>query len=333
MSADNKRVSLVIPAYNEADTIPLFVRRVLPIMEATGYDFELVFVDDGSSDGTATVLGTLSDRHRQIRLVELTRNFGKEAALTAGLTYASGDAVIPIDCDLQDPPELIPALLAEWEAGFKVVHAVRRSRDTDSWAKRSTARAFYGLMEAITDVPIPRDCGDYRLMDRAVVNAILSFPERNRFMKGIMAAAGFRATQVEYDRPGRAAGATKFNLWKLWNFALDGITGFSTVPLRVWSYIGTVVALLSFAYAIWIVVRTLIWGVDTPGFATLLTVMLFLGGVQLIGIGVLGEYLGRVFAETKRRPLFLVEGLYGFGERDASPAVVPISTAATRGGR
>lgn len=252
--------------------------------------------------------------------------------MTAGFTYASGDAIIPMDVDLQDPPELIPEMVQKWQEGAKVVHAVRRSRETDSWLKRSTAGAFYRLMEDITDVKIPSNCGDYRLMDRAVVNAILSFPERNRFMKGIMAAAGFKATQVEYDRPERAAGHTKFNFWKLWNFALDGITGFSTVPLRVWTYIGGIIALFSFAYAFWIVTKTMIWGVVTPGFATLTSVVLFLGGVQLIGIGVLGEYIGRIVAETKRRPLFLVGALHGFDERGAGPSVVHLETAAAARG-
>jgi glycosyltransferase involved in cell wall biosynthesis len=270
------------------------------------------------------------DRYPQIRLVELSRNFGKEAALTAGLSYASGDAVIPMDCDLQDPPELIPDMIAKWRAGFQVVHAVRRSRKTDTWFKRASARAFYRLLDDITDISIPSNCGDYRLLDRAVVHAILSFPERNRFMKGIMAAAGFKASQVEYDRPERAAGDTKFNFWKLWNFALDGITGFSTVPLRVWTYIGALVAMFSFCYAGWIIFKTLIWGIVTPGWATLTSVILFLGGMQLIGIGVLGEYIGRIVAETKRRPLFLVSALHGFDGGAGSVAPLLETAVAAR---
>lgn len=332
MPPTTKRISLVIPAYNEADSIPVFLERVVPILTGTGHDFELVFVDDGSSDETVGTLTDFSTPYPQIRVVELSRNFGKEAALTAGLMYSSGDIVIPIDCDLQDPPELIPEMLAKWKEGFKVVHAIRRSRSSDSWAKRSTANAFYHLMEQITDVHIPPDCGDYRLMDRAVVNAILSFPERNRFMKGIMAAAGFKSTSVEYERPERAAGETKFNFWKLWNFALDGITGFSTIPLRVWTYLGALVAIFSFIYAGWIVLKTALWGVVTPGFATLMSVVLFLGGIQLIGIGVLGEYLGRVVSETKRRPLFLVGALHGFDNQSMPSSVVPIDIAAAARG-
>lgn len=326
------KISIVVPCYNEEEAVPIFLSTVTPILESTGLEYEVVFVDDGSKDSTVSVITGMSAIYPAARLVELSRNFGKEAAMTAGFTYASGDAIIPMDVDLQDPPELIPEMIQKWQEGAKVVHAVRRSRESDSWLKRSTAGAFYRLMEDITDVKIPSNCGDYRLMDRAVVSAILSFPERNRFMKGIMAAAGFKATQVEYDRPERAAGQTKFNFWKLWNFALDGITGFSTVPLRVWTYIGGVIALFSFAYAFWIVSKTLIWGVVTPGFATLTSVVLFLGGVQLIGIGVLGEYIGRIVAETKRRPLFLVGALHGFDDRGAGPSVVHLETAvAARG--
>lgn len=326
-------ISLVIPAYNEAEAIPVFLARVTTIMEQTGHDFEMIFVDDGSRDATVPVLLALRDRFPQIRLVELSRNFGKEAALTAGLTYASGDAVIPMDCDLQDPPELIPEMIAKWQQGYQVVHALRRNRSTDSWAKRTTAKGFYKVMQKITFVPIPENCGDYRLMDRRVVNALLSFPERNRFMKGLMAACGFKAASVEYDRPERAAGTTKFNFWKLWNFALDGITSFSTVPLRVWTYIGALVACSAFAYAGWTVIKTMFWGVVTPGYATLLTVALFLGGVQLIGIGILGEYIGRIVVETKRRPVFLVGELHGFPTLPG-PAVVQLDTAAAaRGAR
>jgi glycosyltransferase involved in cell wall biosynthesis len=326
------KLSIVVPCYNEEEAIPVFLSTVSPILQGTDLDYEIVFVDDGSRDATVKTITAFSSMYPAIRLVELSRNFGKEAAMTAGFTYASGDVIIPMDCDLQDPPELIPDMLEKWRAGFKVVHAVRRSRSSDSWAKRSTARAFYNLMEDITDVKIPSNCGDYRLMDRAVINAILSFPERNRFMKGIMAAAGFKAAQVEYDRPERAAGETKFNFWKLWNFALDGITGFSTFPLRVWTYIGAIVAMFSFVYAGWIVTKTLVWGVVTPGFATLTSVVLFLGGVQLIGIGVLGEYIGRIVAETKRRPLFLVGALHGFDEHGSGPSVVNIETAAAARG-
>jgi len=325
-------ISIVIPTHNEYEAAPIFLERVTPFLAATGIDYEMIFVDDGSRDDTVDVLLTMRERFPKIRLVQLSRNFGKEAALTAGLSYASGDAVIPMDCDLQDPPGLIPAMIAKWQAGAEVVLAARRDRSADTWVKRVTAKTFYRVMRKITHIPIPDNCGDYRLMDRKVVNALLSFPERNRFMKGLMAACGFRTEIIEYDRPERSAGQTKFNFWKLWNFALDGITSFSTFPLRIWTYMGSVVAAIAFVYAAWIITKTLIWGVVTPGFATLITVVLFLGGIQLIGIGILGEYIGRIMAETKRRPVFIVGALHGFPE-NAGPTVVPFEAVAARGGR
>jgi glycosyltransferase involved in cell wall biosynthesis len=330
-----KKISLVVPCFNEEKTVPSFLESVTPILEATELDFEIVFIDDGSSDKTVTTILAQSMKFPFVRLVEFSRHFGKEAALTAGLQFATGNAVIPMDCDLQDPPSLIPEMIAEWKAGFKVVHAVRRSRQTDSWFKRTSAQAFYSLMDDITDVPIPPNCGDFRLMDRVVVDAILSFPERNRYMKGIMAAVGFKASSVDFERISRVKGKSKFNFWKLWNFALDAITSFSTLPLRVWTYIGAIVALISFSYATYIIIRTIAWGVITPGFATLSCLILFLGGVQLIGMGVLGEYIGRIVAETKQRPLFLVEGTYGFGfestnSDSADDAVIAIGEARSK---
>lgn len=306
-------ISVVIPIYNEEKAIPVFLTRITSIINSSKYAFELIFVDDGSSDTSVELLIREQYSRPEIKVIELSRNFGKEAALTAGLTYATGQAVIPMDVDLQDPPEVILELIKRWEEGYKVVNAIRRDRQTDSWLKRSTASYFYRLMSNISDTNIPLNGGDFRLMDRSVVEAILSYPERNRFMKGIMAAAGFKSASVEYDREIRSAGETKFNFWRLWNFALDGITGFSTVPLRVWTYIGIIVAAISFFYGCWIIAKTLIWGVVTPGFATLTSVVLFLGGIQLIGIGVLGEYIGRIYAETKQRPIFLISQLHGIG--------------------
>lgn len=307
----------------------MFLDAVLPIMNATGHEFEIIFIDDGSRDATVAVLLAHAERVKQVRVIELSRNFGKEAAMTAGFTYATGDAVIPMDADLQDPPELIPELIAKWREGYQVVLAMRRDRSTDTWLKRSTAKAFYKLMAKITHVPIPEDAGDYRLMDRKVVSAILSFPERNRFMKGLMAAAGFRQAAVWYDRAERSAGTTKFNFWRLWNFALDGITSFSTFPLRVWTYLGVGVATSAFVYAGWIIAKTLIYGVVTPGYATTMVVMLGLGGLQMIGLGVLGEYVGRLVLETKRRPLFFVNEIHGF-DSDKGPVVVSLPGLAAR---
>jgi glycosyltransferase involved in cell wall biosynthesis len=245
-----------------------------------------------------------------VRIVDLSRNFGKEAALTAGIDAAVGDAVIPIDADLQDSPELIARLVQEWKRGFEVVLAKRADRRTDSLAKRLTACWFYRVHNHICDPQLPENVGDFRLMDRKVVDAIKRLPERRRFMKGIFAWVGFRSTTVEYVRDPRSAGSSRFTGWKLWNLALEGITSFSTAPLRIWTYLGLAVASLAFAYAALIVVRTAIYGIDVPGYASLLAVTLFLGGIQLIGLGVLGEYLGRVYSEAKQRPVYIVRDCY-----------------------
>lgn len=328
----NPVISLIVPVLNEEDSIGVFMRAVEPVLDASGYCHEIIFIDDGSSDATPDALSDLARQKRSVKVVTLSRNFGKEAALTAGLKYCSGDAVIPMDIDLQDPPELIPQLLEKWREGYRVVHACRSDRSQDSLLKRVSAEMFYRVMEGITDVSIPRDCGDFRLMDRAVVEAILEFPERNRFMKGIMACAGFKAARVTYARPVRAQGTSKFNFFRLWRFALDGITGFSTLPLRVWTYLGALVAFTAFVYAMFIIVRTLIFGVVTPGYASLMTATLFLGGIQLIGIGFLGEYLGRVVAETKGRPIYIVSETLGFSPGPA-PETQVLSLAAVTAGR
>lgn len=308
------RLSLVVPCHNEAAAAPLFVAAVTPFAAACCEEFEIVFIDDGSRDETLAVIEGLAAINPAVKVVALSRNFGKEAALTAGLTYATGDIVVPMDCDLQDPPELLLVMVEKWRRGAMVVNARRRTRSADTWLKRVTAGAFYRVMSRMADVPIPENAGDFRLMDRRVVSALLSFPERNRFMKGLMAACGFPQDEVWYDRPERAAGETKFNFWRLWNFALDGITGFTTLPLRIWSYVGAAVGLFAIGYALWTVVRTLLFGVVTPGYASLMTVVLFIGSAQLIGMGIFGEYLARVVKETKRRPLFLVSHVVGFQE-------------------
>ena len=299
--------------YNEADALDaLFARLDAVLPELADYDFEVVCVNDGSSDGTLTALEAHcaspgdSFTRRALVVVDLSRNFGKEAALSAGLHVAAGDAVIPIDADLQDPPEVISELLAKWRDGFEVVLARRSDRSTDSAAKRLTARAFYRVHNAVADVRIPDDVGDFRLMDRVVVEALKALPESRRFMKGLFAWVGFRTATVEYKRDPRSAGSSKFNTWKLWNFALEGIASFSISPLRIWTYIGLLVATVAMGWGGWIALRTLIWGVDVPGYASLLVAVLFIGGLQLIGIGMIGEYLGRTFVESKRRPPFLV---------------------------
>lgn len=303
-------ISIVAPCYNEAEAIGLFVKTMRRTLEGCDFDYELVFVDDGSTDDTRNQLIALADAEPTIRLVSFSRNFGKEAALTAGLDHARGDAVIVMDVDLQDPPELIAEFVEKWRDGYDVVYGAREDRTSDAYAKRFTAEGFYRLFNKISGVKIPENTGDYRLMDRRVVEKIKSLPERSRFMKGLFAWVGFRSVGVPYARPERAAGETKFNFWRLWNFALDGFVSFSTVPLRMWSYLGGVIALLSFLYASAIIVRTLITGGDVPGYASLLVFILFFGSVQIISIGVLGEYISRLFVEVKRRPIYIVDDAY-----------------------
>lgn len=306
-----KTISLVVPVYNEAEAIPLFmgvIEETLRPLEA--FRFEFVFVNDGSNDNTLDVLLEAQQADPRIVVIDLSRNFGKEAALTAGLHEATGDAVIPMDIDLQDPPGVIPELLSQWENGFDVVLARRVDRSTDSFLKRETAAWFYRLHNRVSDIELPENVGDFRLLDRKVVDTLKLLPERRRFMKGLFAWLGFRTTSVEYKREARSAGVSKFTGWKLWNFALEGITSFSIVPLRVWTYFGLLVALLSFLYLSAIVIRTLWFGVDVPGYASLLVIILFLGGIQLIGIGILGEYVGRIYMETKQRPVYIVRSTY-----------------------
>ena len=247
---------------------------------------------------------------KNIRIINFSRNFGKEAALTAGLDKARGEAAIPIDVDLQDPPELIKELVAKWREGYDVVLAKRADRTSDSFAKRVSADLFYKLNGKISNVDIPNNVGDFRLMSKRVVEALKQLPENQRFMKGLFAWVGFKTTVIEYVREKREAGQSSFNGWKLWNFALDGITSFSTLPLRIWLYIGALVSFLSFLYGSFIILKTLIFGVDLPGYASLAVIMLFLGGIQLIGIGILGEYIGRIYSESKRRPSYIIEGEY-----------------------
>lgn len=303
-------LSIVCPFFDEQEAVAPFFARLLPVLDACGEAFEIVCINDGSRDATLDALLAARAQHNAIRVIDFSRNFGKEAALSAGLDHARGDAVIPIDADLQDPPELIPALLQKWREGYDVVLARRRDRTSDSWLKRTTAAWYYRFHNRIADVALPENVGDFRLMSRMVVDAIRQLPERRRFMKGIFAWVGFRTTTVEYTREARSAGYTKFNGWRLWNFALEGITAFSTTPLRIWGYFGIVVAGLAFLYGTFIVLRTLILGIDLPGYASLLTAVLFLGGIQLIGLGIIGEYLGRVYNEAKQRPLYLVQQRY-----------------------
>jgi len=304
-------ISIVAPCFNESETVDLFIDAIEKIVADADFETEIVFVDDGSRDDTRARLARLAGARDNVRVVALSRNFGKEAALTAGVDHAAGDAVIVMDVDLQDPPELILDFVRKWRDGFDVVFAAREDRQSDTAAKRATASWFYRLFNKVSAIKIPENAGDYRLMDRRVVDHIKALPERSRFMKGLFAWVGFQSIGVPYVRPERAAGETKFNFWKLWNFAIDGFTSFSSAPLRVWTYFGGIVALLSIAYALFIISRTLLFGVDVPGYASLLVFILFFGSIQMISVGILGEYIARLFAEVKRRPIYIVDELLG----------------------
>ena len=310
-SPDLVILSLVVPVYNEEETVALFVDRVSQVFGSDpAIKLELVFVNDGSSDATLDCLLTLQQENPSIRIVDLSRNFGKEAALSAGLKAATGQVVVPIDVDLQDPPELILDMIDKWRQGYDVVLGRRVNRDSDSWAKRVTATWFYRIHNKISDPQIPENVGDFRLMDRAVVDALNELPESRRFMKGLFAWVGFRTTFVSYTRPERVAGTTKFNGWRLWNFALEGVTSFSTDPLKIWTYIGGFVASISIIYAAYLTLRVFFLGIDVPGYASVMVAVTFLGGLQLVGIGVIGEYLGRTYLESKRRPIYLIRHIY-----------------------
>lgn len=307
-------LSVVVPLYNEEPNIDHLFERIESVLENLNTTYEIVCVNDGSKDDTFTYLIKHHNRNSAIKAINLSRNFGKEIALTAAIDHATGAAVIPIDADLQDPPELIEQMLVKWREGYDVVYATRRSRQGESWLKRLTAEVFYRTIGKMTRVPIPRNTGDFRLLDRRVVEALKQMPERTRFMKGLFAWVGFKQTSVLFDRKPRFKGKTTFNYWKLWNFALDGITSFSFLPLKVWSYIGLIISLISLFYASFLIIRTLVLGIDVPGYASLMAAVLFLGGVQLITLGIIGEYLGRVYEEVKDRPLYFVRESYGFGE-------------------
>lgn len=300
-------VSVVVPAFNEAGSLPALMARLVPVMDGIGHPWEAVLVNDGSTDATLDAMQRLRAADPRIAIVNLSRNFGKEAATTAGLDHALGDAVILLDADLQDPPELIPELVAAWRRGFDTVYAQRRERAGETWLKRATASAFYRVMSQTGPVQVPRDTGDFRLMSRRVVEAVGGLRERHRFMKGLFAWVGYPSIAVPYDRSPRHAGSSAWSYWKLWNLALEGITGFTTAPLRMATYFGLLIGAGATVYLTVIVVRTLLFGNEVPGYPSLLAVILLLGGTQLLTLGIIGEYLARVFNEVKRRPLYLTE--------------------------
>ncbi|MDU6413492.1 glycosyltransferase family 2 protein [Mixta calida] len=301
------RISLIVPVFNEEDTIDLFYRTVRSNEALKDIDVEIVFVNDGSKDKTEGIIKFIAGHDENVKALSFTRNFGKECALFAGLEKATGDAVIPIDVDLQHPVEVIPRLIEKWQSGADVVLAKSTTRFTDGFLKRKTTEWFYRLHNKISNPKIEENAGDFRLMSREVVNNILKLQEKNLFMKGLFAWVGGKTEVVEYTQNTRSAGVSKFNGWKLWNLALEGITSFSTFPLRIWTYVGFVVAAISFLYGAWMIFDTMVFGNPVRGYPSLLVSILFLGGVQLIGIGVLGEYIGRIYIETKQRPRYLLK--------------------------
>lgn len=318
LATDSSLVSLVVPVYNECEALAPFVAAIdVAVSLGWSFDepapkFEFIFIDDGSNDGTETVIRAMCLADPRVRLVKLSRNFGKEAALSAGLTVASGDAIIPMDVDLQDPPDLLRPMIDRWRAGAQVVNAKRCDRAADTLFKRSSSRLFYRAINAFADYPIANDVGDFRLFDRAAVDALNQMTEHSRFNKGLFSWIGFRTETLEYTRPARTVGETKWNAPKLVSLALDGIVSSTTLPLRIWTVIGAIISLCAFGYAAFLIGRTIVFGIDTPGYASIMATVLFLGGLNLLGLGFMGEYIGRISKQVRGRPLYIVSDTEGF---------------------
>ena len=303
-------LTVVVAAYNEGDSLPLLHPRIAAVLEgleSQGVTGRVLYVDDGSTDGTWSVLQGLAAGDARVGLLRLSRNFGKELALTAGLDRVDEGAALILDADGQDPPELIPRFVELWQDGFDDIHGTRLVRDGEGWLKRATAHAFYRVIGRLSRTPIPADTGDFRLLSPRALAALAQLRERHRFMKGLFGWVGFNRTSIPYHREPRAAGASKFNFWRLWNLALEGITSFSTAPLRLATYLGLATAALAFVYGLWVIAKALLWGDPVAGWPTMMAVILFLGGIQLIALGLIGEYLGRLYEESKQRPLYLVD--------------------------
>ncbi|HLT44200.1 MAG TPA: glycosyltransferase family 2 protein [Luteimonas sp.] len=318
-------LTVVVAARDEAEALPLLHARLAPVLDALradGIESRVLYIDDGSGDGTWEVMRGLASGDRRVALLRLSRNFGKEAALTAGLDHVDRGAAVLLDADGQDPPELIPRFVEKWREGYDDVYGMREQRDGEGWAKRATAHAFYRVIQRLSRTPVPTDTGDFRLLSPRALAALAQLRERHRFMKGLFGWIGYNRVAVPYRREARLAGRSKFNFWKLWNFALEGITSFSTAPLRLATYVGLGAALLAFVYAVWIVAKALLYGDRVAGWPTMMVVILFLGGVQLVALGLIGEYLGRMYEESKQRPLYLVD--------DWRPAPGGVSSATTQ---
>ncbi len=307
-----KKISILIPAYNEQEVLESLYQRLGKLAnDNKSYDFEFLFINDGSSDKTIKIIKELADQDERIAYVDLSRNFGKEIAMIAGLDHVTGDATVIIDADLQDPPELIPRMIKYWEEGYEDVYAKRRSRAGESWLKKATSKLYYRLLQRATNIPIQQDTGDFRLLDRVCVDALKEIRESQRYTKGMFSWIGFKKKEITYDRDPRAAGTSAWNYPKLINFAIDGLTSFTTAPLRISSFIGILISVIAFVYIVILVFRTIFFGSDLAGYPSMMAVILFLGGVQLLSLGVIGEYIGRIFNETKRRPLYFVQKYHG----------------------
>ncbi len=307
-------ISIIVPVYNEEAAIDIFFAEMRKFLATCSYQYEIICVNDGSTDNTLDILKKYANEDKRIKAVSFSRNFGKERALYAGLKYSSGEAVIPIDVDLQNPPMTIKTFLEKWEEGYDIVYGVRENRENESRLRRFLSKKFYEFYNLISEQKAPYNAADFRLMDRKVVNAVLRIQEKHLFMKGIFNWVGYKSCPVLYNHADRAAGNSKFNFWKLWNLALDGITGSSTLPLRIWTFVGGGISFISFILALLYLIKNLIWGDPVQGFTTLVILILFFGGIQLLALGIFGEYIGRIMLEVKNRPLYIVDEVINIEE-------------------
>jgi glycosyltransferase involved in cell wall biosynthesis len=302
-------ISIVAPVYNESESLDMFFQTVIPILKQTKLSFEILCINDGSEDTSLELLTQNKKKYPQIKIINFSRNFGKEAALTAGIDFSKGNCLIPIDCDLQDPPKLIIDMVRKWQSGFDVVLAKRIDRSKDTFIKRISSQLFYKVYNCFSDIELPENVGDFRLIDKKVIDILKTFPERGRFMKGLFSFVGFKTTVIEYKRPERIKGISKWSYLKLWRYALGGITSFSTFPLKITTYCGWLVTFFAFLRGLWLVFKTIFYGIDIPGYASQMVIMLFLGGIQLMSLGIIGKYIGHIYNESKQRPIYIVRDI------------------------